>query len=111
MSNVFETTPRTSDRSLLIGLLAGPVIWAVHFLVVYVISESVCMGGQLPFPLISTTVILIAVVLVTLAAMSFVVWMGLRSYRLWTAQSYNDSQGAAIETDKRTPFLALSGFL
>jgi hypothetical protein len=114
MEETFERANGETSRRLWTDLLVGPVVWAVHFLVVYVLAEAVCMGGRIAFPLIDGTVLNLIILAVTVAALGLVVWRGLPSYRAWrgspSGRDVRSSTGRWAAED-RTAFMALAGFL
>jgi hypothetical protein len=93
--------PVSRDRRLLItavALLAGPVVWSVHFLLVYLVAEAGCTGdGQglrLFDPPVPTVVTLTATAVAAAAALASAAW----AYRRWRA---GRSARAAGEADER----------
>lgn len=80
-----DTSPHTTRR--VVSLLAGPVIWSVHFLVVYLVVESGCTGsgpGLARFdPPVPDVVTLVATAFAALACLATAGW----SLRRWRAAS------------------------
>lgn len=114
MSESFNYPDRQSSRSLWSGFLVGPVVWAVHFLAVYIIAEGACMGGNIIFPIIDSSIIYIYVGIITLAALAIVLWKGIVSYRLWRSHPSERQGGQAVlnwYAEEKTPFMAMTGFL
>jgi hypothetical protein len=98
-----------SSLWLWVDLLVGPIVWSVQFLLVYLFSEGICMGGRLPFSLLDRGVVIGILGGVTLAALALVIWRGLVAYRLW-----RNPGGVEREADPdwasegRTSFMHLS---
>jgi hypothetical protein len=66
-------------------LLAGPMIWSAHFLIIYLVVEAGCTGDgpglQLFDPPVPTLVTLAATAVAALAALACAAW----DYRRWRA--------------------------
>ena len=81
MSEVVSSRQENS-RMLWIQLLAGPILWSVHFLLVYMLAETYCQAGW-NFSLLGLNGISFLVILLTILAVIATVLFGLRSYRGW----------------------------
>lgn len=72
-------------RMVWVLLLAGPVTWFVHFMVVYLVVEAGCAGGGPGFeafdPPVPKATTLAATAVAVIACTAFSVW----SYRRWRA--------------------------
>ena len=82
------TASRTQDhfpsaRSLVIGMLAGPVVWIVYFMIGYGLIEAACKTPLFGFSLAGLMGISIIVIGLTLVALVVVVWAGGMAYRNW----------------------------
>lgn len=101
-----------SDRRHIIELgallLAGPLIWSTHFMVVYLAVEAGCTGagpGLDRFdPPAPTVVTLVATAVAAFACGATALW----AYRRWRAERPNDD---AYETRGQVATLAFAGFL
>lgn len=82
--------------------LSGPVIWSVHFMVVYLVVEAGCTGGgaglHLFDPPVPTLVTLWATVVAALACLGCAVL----SYRLWRGQQGEHGDDSAAATRRET---------
>lgn len=101
-----------AGRRALAMFLAGPVIWTVHFMVVYLVVEAGCTGDgpglQLFNPPVPTILTLVVTAIAALACAASAAW----AYRCWRAERSEAANGRAGDalTD-RTETLALGGFL
>lgn len=73
------------DRAIWVVLLAGPLIWTAHFLVVYLVTEAGCSGDgpglSLFDPPVPKVVTLGATAVAAVASLVCAVW----TYRRWQA--------------------------
>ena len=93
------------SRSLWIGLLTGPVVYAVHFIVVYLLVDVACRVGWLQFSLWGLSGLSIAVLGITLIAALINAGAGVLAYREWQARK--DTEGGTQGT--YAPLMALVG--
>lgn len=70
-------------RRLILAALAGPVIWAVHFLLVYLLAELACRTGVLSGSLLGMTLLAWVTLTATLLALVVVGWVGVAAFRDW----------------------------
>jgi len=103
-------------RTTIAMFLAGPVIWSVHFMLVYLVGEPGCTsdgpGLRLFDPPVPTVVALAATVGATAACLASAGW----SYREWRANRHkvaNQAERPTGELDEhdRRESLAFAGFL
>jgi hypothetical protein len=94
--------PVSRDRRALltaVTLLAGPVLWSVHFLVVYLVAEAGCTGDgpglDLFDPPVPKVVTLAATAVAAAGALACTAW----AYRRWQA---NRAEAAAREAADRS---------
>jgi hypothetical protein len=99
------------NRSTLAMFLAAPVIWSVHFMVVYLIVEAGCTGegpGLALFdPPVPTVVTLVATAVAAVGCLVAAAW----SYRRWRAGRLEPADGPGLEPPDRGGTLAFAGFL
>jgi hypothetical protein len=78
-----DVTGDRQSRDIWIVLLAGPVIWLAHFLVVYLAAEAGCTGDgpglELFDPPVPTVLTLVATAVGCIACLGFAGW----GYRRW----------------------------
>jgi hypothetical protein len=70
-------------RSLWFGLLAGPIVWSVYFLIGYGLAEVACRTDALSFNLFSWPALAIAIIGLTLLALLITLYAGVLAYRNW----------------------------
>ncbi len=118
-----EGTPTAVDvsrdrrsRTTIAMFLAGPVIWSVHFMLVYLIVEAACTGDgpglQVFDPPVPTVVTLAATIVAALACLAAAGW----SYRRWRASQHglaNEAERPSGEDDEHDnrASLAFAGFV
>jgi hypothetical protein len=91
-------------RSLVLGVLIGPISWSVFFLVGYLIAETACTAGILQSSIAGLNLVVVVILAVALLAILVTGFGSLRSYRRWRAQSSD-----ARQTEDLATFLALVG--
>lgn len=113
-----EEEPHQLDASeifdLWIGLLAAPVIWSVHFLVVYGLVEFACDYGWFSNNAGGLTVLTWIIVGATALALGLILYAGWSAYHRWNrltrgGKEAGDAPGIGSEGPRR--FLALGGLL
>lgn len=64
-------------------LLSGPVIWYLHFWLVYLVAEAGCAPARgRPAPE-SLTWVTVTVLAVTAAAVGLISWLAVRAWQVW----------------------------
>lgn len=98
-------------RSALALLLAGPVIWSAHFMLVYLVVEAGCSGDgpglELFDPPVPTVVTLAATAVAALACLASAAW----GYRRWRLDRDDLADGAGLEPPDLGGRLAFAGSL
>jgi len=98
-------------RSAIALFVSGPVIWSVHFMVVYLVAEAGCTGDgpglELFDPPVPTVVTLAATVVAALACLASAAW----GYRRWRADRAEAADGAGLEPPDLGGRLAFAGWL
>lgn len=98
-------------RVTVLVFLAGPLIWSVHFMLVYVVTEAGCTGdgpGLVLFdPPVPTVVTLVATAVAAIACLATAAW----GYRRWRAGRGARSDGTGLEPPDLGGSLAFAGFL
>jgi hypothetical protein len=104
-------------RAIWAVVLAGPLIWTAHFMVVYLVTEAGCSGDgpglSLFDPPVPQVVTLAATAMAAVASLACAGW----AYRRWRAGGRGPARAAA--GDRRDPIedrdggrsLAFAGFL
>jgi len=105
------------SRSIWVALLAGPIIWFTHFMVVYLAVEAGCTGdgpGLTVFdPPVPTVLTVAATVVAAIACLWSAVW-ALRRWRVRDDRSgaaMTDDLSADLEYGDRNGLLSFVGFL
>jgi hypothetical protein len=79
-------TRGTSLFSLGYSVLAGPIVWAIHFVVVYAIGEFGCRANFNNWQFISPANIQMVIAAATIVGLIAVGGSGLLAYRYWREQ-------------------------
>jgi hypothetical protein len=98
--------------AMVAAFLAGPVLWSVHFMVVYLVVEAGCTGdgrGLDVFdPPAPTVLTLATTVVAALACVGTAAW----GYRRWRERAGDGGgDGPGVEPADRGGSLAFAGFL
>lgn len=112
MEEISSTAEVRSSKTLWYGMFFSPVVWSLHFLIGYFLSEAACMTNFLGFRIVGMGALFFILVVLTIIAMAAIGWNAWWSYRSW--QHY-----AALDPDEEFPlqaydrdeFLALGGLL
>ena len=104
-------------RITFVVFLAGPIIWSVHFMLVYLVTEAGCTGDgpglELFDPPVPTVLTLTATAVAAVASLAFAAW----AYRRWRATRHEpaadeaDDLSGGLEDRNRGGTLSLAGFL
>jgi hypothetical protein len=91
-----ETAAQAEQRegwpSLWFGVLTGPIIYSLHFVVVYLLVETACKADLLQFSVLGINGISFWVALLTLVAAGLTGYSTFVAYRDWR-QSHPASEG------------------
>jgi uncharacterized membrane protein len=100
---------RTSlSLSLAYSILAGPIVWAIHFVIVYMITEFGCRVNFNNWLFITPSNIYLVIVIVTVVSLLGVGFGGLLAYRQWKTQEQYNGADSSIRTHD---FLVTVGML
>lgn len=108
------TSPAYSGhlRSLWFGLLAGPIVWSIYFIVGYGATEYVCKLGLLEFRILGLAAISAIIVGLTLIALLITLYAGFLAYRNWQRVGKDASEGPpSHRPEENTQFMAQAGML
>lgn len=106
-----EVSAARRSRTTIALLLAGPVIWTAHFLLVYLVVEAGCTGegpGLRLFDPPIPTVVTLAATAVAVGAL--LVSAGL-AHRRWRVGQGGSVDGSGLEPPDRGGALAFAGFV
>lgn len=115
MSQAVQTRQENNSWVLWVRLLAGPLIWAAHFMLGYLLVEAFCQTG-LNFNVLGIDGLSFILVAITLLAVAGSAILGLQSYREWgnmnTGMSLRDRLKQTERwSDEAVEFMYFSGFL
>ncbi len=100
------------DRDSLFSIIAGPMVWAVHFLVLYVMAAVACAKGFYDAEILGIGVVRLIGAAVTLGAVVLILHGTRMSWRRWrTGPSSPPPPHDASDPDSRSRFIAYSGLL
>ncbi len=111
-SNAVEP-PATMGTKADLGLgpmllaLAGPLVWAVHFMLAYLAAEGACRLNALGGSWLGLTGLGWFTVVVTVLALGLNVWAGWRAYRRWRAAR---AEHGAAKAARPLDLAALAGW-
>src|SRR5688500_11353958 len=99
-------------RSLWLGLLAGPLTWAVYFILGYLLVEAVCKTDFLSFSLFSLPALSDIILLLTVIGLFITIYASFFNYRKWRQALEKGS----LDLDEQlgpgpARFMALAGLL
>jgi hypothetical protein len=90
-------------------VLAGPVLWFIHFVVVYSIAEFGCRANFNNLLFITPATMRIIIIAITIPVLVLVGIGGGLAYRRWIGIKDNSSQG--FSTEERERFLIMVAML
>jgi len=106
---MYEATVQNNQQwsywSLWFGLLAGPIIYSLHFLTVYWIAEAACQANLLRYRVLGLEAISFWVLLLTVVAAALTGYGALLAYRDWRRMRDNEAQNLP----SYPPFMAFVG--
>ncbi|MEZ4869102.1 MAG: hypothetical protein R3C14_47715 [Caldilineaceae bacterium] len=104
--SIHTTEFRENTRGLWLGLLAGPLIYALYFTAGYLLAEAACRTSFLNATVNSFSALLVVVEGVTILAGLMTLAAAGYGYRLWRRhQDEQEHAGGAL------PFMAFGGLL
>jgi hypothetical protein len=107
---------RAFERDSLFSLIAGPLVWVVHFLTLYIFTAIACAHGFFDHEIFGVRVVLLVGGAVTLVAVALILDAMVLSYRRWRGEP-SDGQPAPLpphdrnDVASRRRFMAYAGFL
>lgn len=115
MALSFTIKERTSTPigQLWFGMGAGPILWAVHLMVVYFLTSLRCQWQLLNVRIFGISGLVLAQAAITLIFTGIIVYAGLLSYRNWqrVGDGFNEELSPMEWKQGRVRFMALSGVL
>lgn len=102
-------TRTLSPFSLGYSILAGPVLWFVHFFAVYAVAEFGCRSNFNNLVYITPANIQVAILVLTVIALAAVAFGGALAYRSW--QTLGQEKAETTAEEARFRFLSILGIL
>lgn len=84
---------RVIPRDSLVGIVGGPLVWTVHFLLVYVFTAVACAFRFADLTFLGTSIVNSLMVIATLLAVAVIGWLG------WLAWGRYRRAGGPERTD------------
>ena len=105
--STYTSQIKERQRSLWVGLLTGPVVYALYFISGYLLVEYACQTGILQSALGGLSLYAIIVLLLTLVAALITLLTGLSNFRRWRRRPpvRPDAPDSAV------PFMLFGGVL
>jgi hypothetical protein len=110
MTQTAEERDVTQFSPQWLTMLAGPLVWTVHFLVLYTLSEFGCRGGWLRGEWLGLPAAPVAIAFVTLVALAVSGLAAWRAYRHWRAGEAGQA-GNWTDVESRDRFIQVAGWL
>lgn len=98
-------TKESPRFNFVLGLISGPTIYMIHFLVVYFLVEWGCRSGLYRTQVLGFSIVSVLIVILTLIAASVTAVATWFSFRRWQAGRHV----AAAEEDSYRKFLGFAG--
>ena len=107
---------RAFERDSLFTLIAGPLVWVVHFLSLYVLTAIACAQGFFHEEILAVRVVPLVGGAVTLVAVALILDAALLSYRRWRGMPWDGAPAPMPPHDRndvasRRRFMAYAGLL
>ena len=102
-----QQNQRISNRSLLIGLFSGPVIYSLYFVTGYLFAEATCTADLLRFRILGLEAVSFWIVVLTLAAAAATGYCMMMALGHWR-QTQRDEESRRPERSY-PPFMAFIG--
>ena len=107
---------RAFERDSLFSLIAGPLVWTVHFLTLYILTAIACAHGFFHQEILGVRVVPLVGGAVTLLAVALILDGGVLAYRRWRGMP-SDGHPAPLpphdgnDVASRRRFMAYAGLL
>ena len=107
---------RAFERDSLFSLIAGPLVWSVHFLTLYILTAIACAHGFFHEEILGLRVVPLVGGAVTVIAVALILDGGVLAYRRWRGMP-SDGEPAPLpphdsnNVARRRRFMAYAGLL
>ncbi|MEZ4732825.1 MAG: hypothetical protein R3E79_37450 [Caldilineaceae bacterium] len=105
--STYRSTIKEKQRTLWIGLLAGPIVYAVYFVIGYLLVEFSCMTGALQSTVAGLSLYAVIVLILTLFAALVTLISGLSNFHQWRRRG----RAKEHDTESAVPFMVFGGVL
>jgi hypothetical protein len=107
---------RAFERDSLFSLIAGPLVWTVHFLTLYILTAIACAHGFFHQELLGMRVVPLVGGVVTVVAVALILDGGWLAYRRWRGLPADGAPAPlpphdANDLASRRRFMAYAGLL
>jgi hypothetical protein len=107
---------RAFERDSLFSLIAGPLVWTVHFLSLYIFTAIACAKGFFHDEILGVRVVQLFGGAVTVIAVVLILDAMILSYRRWRGMPWDGEPGPlpphdANDVASRRRFMAYAGLL
>ena len=107
---------RAFERDSLFSLIAGPLVWTVHFLTLYILTAIACAQGFFHEEILGLRVVPLVGGAVTVIAVALILDGGVLAYRRWRGMPSNGEPAPLPPHDSnnvasRRRFMAYAGLL
>jgi hypothetical protein len=99
---------RHTKTANLLVITAGPVIWAAHFLMIYIYQAVMCHFGWAGGTLLGFDQVRVVIAAATALAMGLVAWIGLREWMRWRIIDQPPAENGRWSTRRLLSFAAWS---
>jgi hypothetical protein len=107
---------RAFERDSLFSLIAGPLVWTVHFLTLYILTAIACAHGFFHEEILGIRMVPLVGGAVTVVAVALILDGGVLAYRRWRGMP-SDGEPAPLpphdanDVASRRRFMAYAGLL
>lgn len=105
--STYESQIKEKPSTLWMGLLTGPIVYALYFIVGYLVVEMACQTGVLQTAVGGLSLYAVIVLVLTLFAALVTLLTGLSNFRRWRQHATDH----AIDTDHASPFMVFGSIL
>ncbi len=95
-------------RESLIAMIAAPLVWAAHFLIIYVFQAVMCHFRLAGATLFGLDLVRLGIALVTVAALGLIGWVLLTAWERWRSIPASESSDPGHAEETRSRFLAFA---
>jgi hypothetical protein len=105
--STYASQIKEKPSTLWMGLLTGPIVYALYFIVGYLLVEMACQTGVLQTTVGGLSLYAVIVLALTLFAALVTLLTGLSNFRRWRQHAADH----ATDTDHASPFMVFGSLL